>query len=391
MSTAFKGTFTRIKDTISTARRLPRLGKIRLGLKKVSAKSGKEYPTETPYFVVPHEVAAVYGNAPRELDVMFPVNDEEIVFPQQLEYYGSSRGLKCRGNKEIAVERDENGAWKERSCPCDRLEKGECSERGHLLVMLPKVSVGGLYQIDTGSYHSIVDVNSGIDYVKALVGRIAMVPLKLRRVARDTHAEGGKQTHYTLQLTLDANVEGINKLREDTTRVIQYAHYQIEGPVMENPAKDLPDVIVDTEPTVTEAEVVRESGQGEAGPEAHATDPDKRPTQQALDAPAPPPARPLTQRTATSTGDEDPLVVVGQIGTYQPRQGRGPGRFDLHTEQGDLVVKFWDAAFVDGINKGWGAAECTLTVKMYRGKPEYYLAQPIYWPEFMGERDEPAA
>lgn len=374
MSTTFKGTFTRIKDSISTARRLPRLGKIRLGLKKVSARSGKEYPTETPYFVVPREVGTVYGNAPVELDVMFPVNDEEIIFPQQLEYYGSSRGLKCHGNKEIAMERQESGGWQERKCPCERLEKGECSERGHLLVLLPKVSVGGLYQIDTGSYHSIVDVNSGIDYVKALVGRIAMVPLKLRRIARDTHAEGSKQTHYTLQLTLDANVEGINKLREDTTRVIQYAHYQIEGPVMENPAKDLPDMVVDQEPDVTDAEVDQGGGQGEAEPEAHATTPNNAPTRQAVDAPAQPQrAAPVV---APSEGEQ--LLLEGYIGTYQPKQGRGPGKFELGTQQGDVWIKFWDTQYVADISHG-GLAQCHCTIKMYRGQAEYWLDRPIEW------------
>ena len=44
---------------ISEIRRLPRLGKIRLGEKK-TAESGKEYPVETSHFVVPGEVARIY-------------------------------------------------------------------------------------------------------------------------------------------------------------------------------------------------------------------------------------------------------------------------------------------------------------------------------------------
>ena len=71
--------FTRIKG-VSDQRRLPRLGKIRLGV-KATAKSGKEYPVEKDYFVVPPEVAAIYGEQPKELDVMLPVNDPEVCFP----------------------------------------------------------------------------------------------------------------------------------------------------------------------------------------------------------------------------------------------------------------------------------------------------------------------
>ena len=59
----FKGQFTKIKG-LSDKRRLPRLGKIRLGVKAISQKSGKEYPKETDYFVCPPEVQAVYGEKP---------------------------------------------------------------------------------------------------------------------------------------------------------------------------------------------------------------------------------------------------------------------------------------------------------------------------------------
>lgn len=239
--------FTRIQDGISQTRRMPRLGKIRLGMKLISPRSGKEYPVETKHFVCPPEVQAVYGPEPTELDVMFPVNNPLIVFPQQLEWYGSGKGLKCHGDKVKAERRLDTGAWQERDCPCEHLKtdanpKGECDERGHLLVMIPSVSMGGVYQIDTGSYHSIVDVNSGIDLVMATVGRIAMVPLKLRRVPRDTHGDQHKRTHYTLFLGLDASAGEVNRLIENSRLVIERTStLQIEGPALEGHAADPPD------------------------------------------------------------------------------------------------------------------------------------------------------
>src|SRR3990167_6183180 len=92
---------------LSEQRRLPRLGKIRLGIKKISQRTGKEFPTETSYFVVPPEVAKIYGETPTELDVMIPVEDASVRIPQAYEMYGSGKGLKCIGDGELAYRYDE--------------------------------------------------------------------------------------------------------------------------------------------------------------------------------------------------------------------------------------------------------------------------------------------
>ena len=242
-----KGQFTRIRD-LSDRRRMPRLGKIRLGVKVVNALKKTEYPKETEYFVVPPEVEKVYGKCPRELDVMFPVNDIDRVFPQAYKWYGESRGLKCIGNGEVAMHLNEkNQTMEERDCPCPLLDSG-CSKRAHLLVILPLVNMGGVYQIDTISYHSIVDVNSGIDFVGALLGRFAMVPLKLKRVPRDTFGNGQRQTHYTLQLTADMDVHALNHLRQNTTKVLlSTRNIILDSPEDINPVLDPGAIIVHEE------------------------------------------------------------------------------------------------------------------------------------------------
>lgn len=222
--TSFKGQFTSISG-LSDVRRLPRLGKIRLGLKVKSMKDpSKEYPKETPYFVCPEEVEKVYGDKPTSIKVMLPLNDREACFPQALKWYGNSRGLKCIGNGVVARRAQEDGTTIEMECPCNKLKtdenpKGECTRRATLFVMLPEVSLGGVYQIDTSSYHSIVDVNSGIDMILAMTSlhmgmpRVGMLPLVLRRVPRTTHGAGQKSEHYTLQITLDLNMESLEKLK----------------------------------------------------------------------------------------------------------------------------------------------------------------------------------
>ncbi len=236
--TAFKGQFTRIKG-VSERRRLPRLGKIRLGIKKVSKKSGKEYPAEVDYFVVPPEVEKLYGPQPKELDVMLPVNELDVIFPQKYTWYGQSRGPKCIGNGENAIRvNEQTGEFEDRECPCELLEEGKCQRRAHLMVILPQISLGGVYQIDVGSYHSIVDINSGLEYVEALIGRFAMVPLKLRRVPRDTYGSGSKQTHYTLSIHADVNVDMLNALRENTQKILMGQQYALPAPEQINPVMD---------------------------------------------------------------------------------------------------------------------------------------------------------
>ena len=242
----FKKPFSKIKD-ISDRRRLPRLGKIRLGVKMVSRKTGKEYPKEVDYFVVPPEVEKIYGPAPKELDVMFPLNEIEAIFPQRLVWYGQSRGAKCIGDGERANRVAENGDIHEIECPCERYGK-ECQRRAHLLVLLPKVSLGGIYQIDLGSYHSIVDINSGLDYIQALVGRFSMVPLKLKRVPKETHGSGRKETHWPLMIHFEGDVNFINTLRESTNRILTSTQYLLPAPVEENPVMDAGAIVVEDEP-----------------------------------------------------------------------------------------------------------------------------------------------
>jgi len=245
---------------LSERRRLPLLGKIRLGIKvknknKSTRCSCKDFescvycshPTETDYFVCPPEVIAKYSQEPKELDVMLPVEQITAVFPQAYRYYGSSRGLKCIGNGETAKRfSDDKKSIEEIECPCDLLDQKKCNKRAFLMAILPRVSLGGVYQISTGGYHSIVELNSSIEYVQAMIGRIAMVPLILKREPITTHFEGKSQEHYMLKLHLPTwfNVDNLNDLRRNTQKVIMdAASVALPAPKDENPEYDPADVI----------------------------------------------------------------------------------------------------------------------------------------------------
>jgi hypothetical protein len=321
--------FTRIKGDYSQVRRLPRLGKIRLGL-KVRNQAGKEYPTETEHFVCPPEVTAVYGEEPTELEVMLPSDNPEEVFVQKYAMYGAGAGLKCHGNGEQAERYNEQTkSWGIIQCPCSNLKsdenpKGACTPQSHLMVMLPKVSMGGCYQITTRSFHATVGINSSLDLIRALAGRIALVPLKLRRVPTVTQYNGSKKTHYILNLILDASLPQIAELRQNPEHLLIPARYQIEGPVDLNPEGEPVDMVVhdpiieaealanmtDAEIERLKAEMDKKQPVGQDGARGHAgTIPQEPGTRDA----APPSTPPISEEdwsAAVNMIEEDPNLRV---------------------------------------------------------------------------------
>lgn len=226
---------------------IPRLGRIRLGHVDHNTQSNKTSPKEDPFFHVPKEVAEVYGETPTELDIMFPVNDRGIIFPQAYRYFGSSKRLLCSGNGQEGQRFNSSTLKTELcACPCNLLGNG-CRERANLMVMLPKVrNQGGVYQIDTGSIHAIIAINSTLNILSpednpdsGMLGYFAMVPMKLRRVPRDIYPNGIHRKSYPLQLSLQANDEEIAVLRSRKEEILSKTRcWTVEDPEEENPEMD---------------------------------------------------------------------------------------------------------------------------------------------------------
>lgn len=194
---------------ISDFKRLPRLGKIKLG-KKQKTQKGSEYPIQTKYFVCPEEIQKIYGQEPTALDIMFPLNDVEVVFPQYFKQYGKT-GLKCKGDGKTALAMV-GGVLKERTCTPGSSECAGCKPIGVLNILLPKVPGFGVWQIWTSSWNSIVNLNSSIDMIKAMTGgKIAFIPLKLKlqehnaTVMKDDGSQFQKVV-YVMTLNVDATM-----------------------------------------------------------------------------------------------------------------------------------------------------------------------------------------
>ena len=204
---------------------LPRIGKIRLGIKKKHS-NGREYPAATDYFVCPPEVQAVYGTEPKDLTIVLPTADPEVVAPTWYKAYQIGRGLVCKGDGDTAnrlisagkvgtdgagrpqgplpTRDDEKVDWHfGLRCPgrqCPDYEKGNCREMMNFQFLMPDVQGYGVWQLDTGSYHGITGIYDSLAYLR-LFGDVAGVPLRLTLEPKEVSPDGRKKTVHVLRLT----------------------------------------------------------------------------------------------------------------------------------------------------------------------------------------------
>jgi len=192
--------------------RLPRLGKIRLGVRVEDGRN--TYPKPVDYFVCPEPVRKVYGDRPKELRILFPIEDESKWAAQFYQCYSRSRELVCKGDGEraSAMVDEQTGSLATRSSRKATLKEIDCypqtchyyGEQCHrvmnLQFLLPDVPGLGVWQLDTSSYWSMIHINNGIKIVRQACGRVSMIPLRLKLVAREVRPNGSKKAVYVLTL-----------------------------------------------------------------------------------------------------------------------------------------------------------------------------------------------
>jgi hypothetical protein len=156
---------------------------------------------------------------------MFPPASTELFFAQFYKRYGKGSLLKCKGDGEVAettadfAEGLEKIAETERGflqvkcagpeCPY-QLSK-ECGRMASLQVILPELSGIGVWQINTGSFNSIVNINSAIEWLTGLCGRYAMIPINLMRQEQDIAYEGKRSKHYILAIDQNISIGEIQR------------------------------------------------------------------------------------------------------------------------------------------------------------------------------------
>lgn len=226
-------------DKISDIRRLPRLGKLRLGIKKEGQKG--PYPSATDYFVCPEEVKSIHGETPRELPVMFPSDDIELIAPQWFKCYSYSQGLLCKGDGKHCKRKvdTDTGDFANRDtrewvltdgiCEpehCPMIGTKQCRKMMSLLFILHEVPGLGVYQLDTSSFYSIVNINSQLapdGFLRHFTrGKIAFIPLILSVEPREVTPPGvSRKTVHILNVRADVKLADIIRIsRQEPARIL---------------------------------------------------------------------------------------------------------------------------------------------------------------------------
>lgn len=246
--------------------RLPVIGKIRLGVRKKTQKN-KDYPSETEHFVLTDvpEVADVYGESPTELDIYFPSDDENVVIPHWYKWYsGGVRGkdgniiggkLQCYGDGETAsflAKKDPvTGEVPTRpclvqNCPDWKDEDGnqKCKPSMQVFFILPRVSILGVYQIDTTSWNSIRSFVSQVELIKQSYGKLTNIPFKIFREATTTtyidknHKEQSS-VHYIMKIKPNEKfLEKYGHEVDEKLRILQPRWKPAEENLIEQPMED---------------------------------------------------------------------------------------------------------------------------------------------------------
>lgn len=221
-------------EGLSDKRWYPRLGKVRLGLKKVGQKGS--YPAPVDYFICPDEVQKVYGEKPQELDIMFPSEKLELIAPQYYKCYSYSKGKICQGTGKtchrkidtrtgsLVTKDSREFTWADGSCDpehCEMIGDKQCRPVMSLIFLLPQVPGLGVYQLDTSSVYSMRNVNSQIaddpdrpGFIRLFTrGRIQGIPLKLSLVPQEVNPpDAVRKTVYVLNIRSDILLADIIKL-----------------------------------------------------------------------------------------------------------------------------------------------------------------------------------
>ncbi len=236
METVFRDTV----DMEDSAPLIDAIGVIGLGVKK-RAQSGKEYPSEVPYFVLDdpsaHPVVEALESllkrklpkyktgedGPARLPFIFTHESPQEVAPVTYESWRASKsGAKirvCYGNGDVGyrlIDGSENGERQERECPCEWFtsQPKQCGKPMRLFFMLPWVSVSGCFRISTQSKVSLSRVRADIENVRNVTrivwpeGRISSLMdtatgktwLELAREKWQSTRDG--KTHYCIRVRL---------------------------------------------------------------------------------------------------------------------------------------------------------------------------------------------
>lgn len=282
---------------LSESVRLPRLGKIHLGTRDPE----RGFPRKSEFFVFPEDhsdydkLVKLFGEKPKELRILIPVEDEEQWASQAYKAYNQTYGLVCKGDGEVAmrmVDIDNIGklptkgtktvSLQEIECKgkdCPEYQGKKCHEVMNLRFILPEIPGLGVWQIDTGSINSILNINSCAKIIKRAFGRISLIPLKLtfEPIQVNNPDTGKKQTVYVMNLRTDVTLAQLADAAREQAKT-----FLLEGPDLEaiydiEAEKEVDELWGDKEEKPAQAEVAKPEPEPEPEPEKEPEPPPDKP------------------------------------------------------------------------------------------------------------------
>lgn len=215
--------------------RPPEAGKIRLG-ERDDTPEGKGKPSELEYFRFDAETHSTYprlrellGAEPKKLTVLLPSDDYDFCWAESYQFYGSGAGIKCEGNGQVASRKlcatckqmvcqhyDAPRIETEVACNdrCPYRGPRKCEARGTLSVLMPEITMGGLWRMHTKSLHSRGQIRGYLHYLERIIGHLAFIEIDLYRKQIETHHAGGKQIHWVPYVRYVGDRKAVQALRE---------------------------------------------------------------------------------------------------------------------------------------------------------------------------------
>jgi hypothetical protein len=194
--------------------RIQRIGRIRLGHKEAKRrKDGTEvaYPVADPFFLVPDELKATYGEHPTALNICLYSDDLEAVFPHYLRRYTASC-LRCLGDGDnIIYAVNDQGQVSVRdycavgpdgkvlmtsagptrvSCQgeeCPHYQSGACKPTGFLRFIVTEHARMGYYDI-VCHQKAVITIKTQLQLALSMFGRLMDIPFVLHRGDEETVA-----------------------------------------------------------------------------------------------------------------------------------------------------------------------------------------------------------
>lgn len=242
-----------IKGLTDRQAAFPEIGQIRKGAPK--PEDGKRPGADLKWFrttfdEMETEAAAIfartYGEHPTEIDVLLPFNTPAENFEAWREAYVAG-GLthRCDGDK-VWYELDAQG---QRSVvagvpdrTCDRSR--QCKPVGRLKVLVPQLQRLAFLTVLTSSIHDIMNLQRQLDALHQINGKLAGVPLKLRRrpvmISTPSGSNGQRARREKWLLSIEADPAWVKaKLLAMKAAALPGNHLGEDVPLLEAP--DEPD------------------------------------------------------------------------------------------------------------------------------------------------------